>query len=118
MRYIHTFLLLFTFQSLFSQTGGETLYAFLNVPTSPKQIALGGVTLTSSNDVNQTLLNPSIVNSEIDGDVSVNYVNYIADINVGSFSYAKSINPKYGIAFLGVQYLDYGSFDRTNATGP
>ena len=118
MKYIHILFLLFAFQGLFSQTGGETLYTFLNVPTSPKQVALGGVTLTSKNDVGQTLWNPSIVNEKMDGDLSVNYVNYIADISVGSLSYARSIDPKYGIAFLGVQYLNYGSIDRTDATGP
>ncbi len=104
--------------SLFAQTSGETIYTFLNAPTAPKQIALGGAVLTSKNDVSQLLWNPSAVNLEVDGDISANFVSYIADINVGSLVYAKSINPKYGIAFLGIQYFDYGDFDRTEATGP
>lgn len=106
------------FQSAFSQTGGETLYSFLNLPTSPKQVALGGVTLTSRDDVSQLLWNPSSLNEKIDGDLSVNFVSYVADINVGSLIYAKSIKPEYGIAFLGVQYFNYGDFDRTDASGP
>ncbi|MDO6739144.1 type IX secretion system protein PorQ [Wenyingzhuangia sp. 2_MG-2023] len=118
MKYKILLFLTFLFQNLFSQTGGESLYSFLNTPTSPKQIALGGVTLTSRNDVSQLLWNPSSLNEEIDGDVSINFVNYIADINVGSLVYAKSINPKYGMAFLGVQYFDYGDLDRTEASGP
>lgn len=105
------------FQSLFSQTGGETLYAFLNLPTSPKQVALGGVTLTSRNDVSQLLWNPSAINHQMEGDLSVNYVNYISDVNVGSMVFAKSIKPEYGIAFVAAQYLDYGDFDRTDASG-
>ena len=104
--------------SLFSQTGGETLYSFLNIPTSAKQVALGGVTLTSRDDVSQTLWNPSSVNSKMENDLSLNYIKYISGINVGSMSYAKSINPLYGTAFIGVQYFDYGSFERTDATGP
>lgn len=118
MRYIISVFLFFIFQNLFSQVGGETLYTFLNTPTSPKQISLGGVTLTSRNDVNQTLWNPSAVNKQVDGDVSVNYVNYIAGISVGALSYAKSINPKYGVAFLGIQYFNFGDFERTDETGP
>ena len=105
-------------QNLFSQIGGETVYTFLNTPTSPKQIALGGVTLTSRNDVSQAIWNPAAVNSNVDGDVSINFVNYIADINVGSLVYAKSIKPEYGTAFIGVQYFGYGDLDRTEATGP
>ncbi|NJB83833.1 type IX secretion system protein PorQ [Wenyingzhuangia aestuarii] len=118
MRYIIITILVFLSQNLFSQTGGETVYAFLNAPTSAKQIALGGVTLTSRDDVSQLLWNPSSVNSKVDGDLSVNFVNYIADINVGSLVYAKSIKPEYGTAFLGIQYFGYGDLERTEASGP
>ncbi len=118
MRFKIVFILVLVFQNLTAQVGGETLYPFLNIATSPKQVALGGVTLTSTNDVSQLLWNPSMVANELDGDLAVNYTNYIADINVGSLVYAKSINPKYGMAFLGVQYLDYGDFNRTEASGP
>ena len=104
--------------SLFSQTGGETLYSFLNVPTSAKQVALGGVTLTSRDDVSQTIWNPSSVNSKMENDLSLNYINYVSGVSVGSMSYAKSINPLYGIAFIGVQYFNYGDFERTDASGP
>ncbi|MDB4297621.1 type IX secretion system protein PorQ [Flavobacteriaceae bacterium] len=106
------------FQNLFSQTGGETLFAFLNTPTSPKQIALGGNILTAATDVSQTLWNPSIADTILSNEVAVNYVNYIADINVGSFAYAKNIHPKYGTAFIGGQFFNYGDFDRTNADSP
>ena len=112
------FLALITTNSLLAQTGGETVYSFLNAATSPRQIALGGAVLTSTQDASQALWNPSAINSELDGDVALNYVNYIADISVGSFVFAKSIKPEYGIAFLGVQYFDYGNLDRTDASGP
>lgn len=118
MKNLFVILLVFVTQQLFSQAGGETIYTFLNAPTSPKQIALGGSVLTSQNDVSQLLWNPSSANSEVDGDLAVNYVNYIADISVGSMVYAKSIKPEYGTAFLGIQYFDYGTLDRTDASGP
>ena len=118
MKYIVFLFSIMLSNSLFSQTGGETLYSFLNVPTSAKQVALGGVTLTSRDDVSQTLWNPSSVNTAMENDVSLNYINYVSGINVGSLSYAKSIDPRFGVAFLGVQYFDYGDFDRTDASGP
>lgn len=118
MKYIIFLFSVLVSSSLFSQTGGETLYTFLNIPTSAKQVALGGVTLTSRDDVSQTLWNPSSVNPKMENDVSLNYINYISGINVGSLSYAKSIDPKYGVAFVGVQYFSYGDFERTDASGP
>ncbi|MGY5353292.1 type IX secretion system protein PorQ [Wenyingzhuangia sp. IMCC45467] len=118
MKYIYILFSMLVSCSLYSQTGGETLYSFLNIPTSAKQVALGGVTLTSRDDVSQTLWNPSSVNTLMENDISFNYIKYISGINVGSLSYAKSINPKYGTAFLGIQYFDYGDFERTDASGP
>ena len=118
MKYIVFLFSVLVSSSLFSQTGGETLYTFLNIPTSTKQVALGGVTLTSREDVSQTLWNPSSVNSKMENDLSLNYIKYISGINVGSLSYAKSINPLYGTAFIGVQYFNYGDFERTEASGP
>ena len=118
MKYIVFLFSVLVSSSLFSQTGGETLYTFLNIPTSAKQVALGGVTLTSREDVSQTLWNPASVNSKMENDLSLNYIKYISGINVGSLSYAKSINPLYGTAFIGVQYFNYGDFERTEASGP
>lgn len=118
MRYFCFIFLVLISNTFSAQTGGETVYSFLNTVTSPKQIALGGAVLTSAKDVSQALWNPSVLNSEVDGNVSVNYVNYIADINVGSFVFAKSIKPEYGIAYFGVQYFEYGSLERTDASGP
>lgn len=118
MKYIFLLFSLIVSSNLFSQTGGEVLYSFLNVSTSAKQVSLGGVTLTSRDDVSQTLWNPSSVNTEMENDISVNHISYISGINVGSLSYAKSIDPKYGTAFLGIQYFDYGDFSRTDASGP
>ncbi|ANW95493.1 hypothetical protein AXE80_04010 [Wenyingzhuangia fucanilytica] len=118
MKYIIFLFSILLSSSLFAQTGGETLYSFLNVPTSAKQVALGGVTLTSRDDVSQTLWNPSSVNTLMENDISLNYIKYVSGINVGSLSYAKSINPLYGTAFLGIQYFDFGDMERTDASGP
>ena len=51
--------------SLFSQVGGESVFQFLNLNSSSRQVALGGEVLTLINDVNQPIWNPSTINSRI-----------------------------------------------------
>ena len=68
--------------SSFSQVGGESIYNFLNLTGSAKQAALGGNTLTLLDDVNQPLWNPSVINQNLDNQLSLNYMNYLADLNI------------------------------------
>ena len=65
MRLIIRFIFLVSFVS-YSQVGGESVYNFLNVPTSARQAALGGKVITLLDDVNQPLWNPSAINLNID----------------------------------------------------
>jgi hypothetical protein len=99
----------FFFSSSYSQVGGEAVYQFLNLPTSARQVALGGEVLTLMDDVNQPLWNPSVISTEIDNTLSANYVSYLADIHMGSISYAKVISRRFGTLHGSIQYLDYGS---------
>lgn len=99
----------------FSQAGGEDVFSFLNLPTSPKQIALGGQVLTLEDDVSQTLWNPSIANEKMDNDVAVNYISYIEGIKVGSLAYCKVLPKKIGVLTGDIQFLDYGKTARTEA---
>ena len=65
--------------------------------------------LTLIDDVNQPLWNPSVISPEIDNKLSANYVSYLADIHMGSISYAKVISRRFGTLHGSIQYLDYGS---------
>ena len=65
MRLYYLLFFLIPFTTL-SQVGGENVYQFLNLPTSARQIALGGEVLTLLNDVNQPTWNPSTINENID----------------------------------------------------
>ncbi|WP_302621740.1 type IX secretion system protein PorQ, partial [Polaribacter reichenbachii] len=104
-----------------SQVGGESVYQFLNLSTSARQIALGGEVLTLIDDVNQPIWNPSTINPEIDNKVSINYSSYLASINIGSFSYAKLISRRFGTIQTSIKYLDYGTLigadNQGNETG-
>ena len=63
--------------AIYAQVGGESVYQFLNLSTSARQIALGGEVLTLTDDVNQPTWNPSTINLEIDGKLTVNYSNFL-----------------------------------------
>lgn len=112
------FILTFTFNA---QVGGENVYQFLNLSTSARQIALGGEVLTLTDDINQPNWNPSTINAELDGQMSVNYSSYLAGVNLGSVSYARLISRRFGTIYGNITYLDYGTLigadEQGNETG-
>ena len=99
------------------QVGGESVYQFLNVSTSARQVALGGEALTVMDDVSQPIWNPSVINSNLDNQLAVNYSSYLAGVNMGSLSYAKSISRRAGTLHGSIQYLDYGSIIGADENG-
>jgi hypothetical protein len=116
MKRIVLFILLITFKS-FSQVGGETIYNFLNLTSSARQASLGGKTLTLLDDVNQPLFNPSVINKNFNKQLSVNYLNYLADINITSATFAFTVSPKIGTLHSGITYLNYGKFIGADENG-
>ena len=103
--------------SSFSQVGGESIYNFLNLTGSAKQAALGGKTLTLLDDVNQPLWNPSVINEDLNNQLSVNYMNYLVDISLASASFAHMINKNFGTLHAGITYLNYGKFIGADENG-
>ncbi len=114
-----TVLLLFLLtSSAFSQVGGENVYQFLNLISSPRQAALGGKTITTYDyDVNQPLFNPASINEEMNGRLALNYSNYLGDVNYGTASYAYTHDKHVNTFHAGVTYINYGKFDGRNEFG-
>lgn len=103
--------------SLFSQIGGNSTYQFLDVPISARSAAIGGHNISVKNgDMNCVEDNPALIDSSYVNNLSLNYINYIADINYGYVGFAKSIE-KLGIINVGMQYFNYGNFIRADYTG-
>ena len=100
-----------------AQVGGESVYQFLNISTSARQIALGGEVLTLENDINQPMWNPAVINNNLDAKLSVNYASYLAGINIGSISYARKISRRIGTVHGSITYLDYGSLIGADTNG-
>lgn len=116
MRLIIRFIFLVSFVS-YSQVGGESVYNFLNVPTSARQAALGGKVITLLDDVNQPLWNPSAINLNVDNQLSVNYLNFLTDISYASISYAHMINRNFGTLHGGITYANFGEFIEADEEG-
>ena len=112
------FLLILLFPiSLLAQVGGNSTYQFLDIPISARSAALGGQNLSVINgDMASVEDNPALLDSSYVNKLSLNYVNYIADINYGYIGYAKAIKD-WGIFNIGLQYLNYGIFTRADYTG-
>ena len=107
MKKLFLFILLFS-SSLSAQVGGAHVYNFLQLPTAARQAALGGEVITLTDNVNQPLWNPATINPGLDRHLSVNYMNYLADIHMTSLSYAHLIDRHLGTLHTGVNYLNYG----------
>ncbi|MGC3977592.1 MAG: PorV/PorQ family protein [Paludibacteraceae bacterium] len=105
-----TSIVLFHTFSLFSQAG-VGVYRFLDLPVSSRMAALGGYNISlRDNDLNISFLNPSLLTSETNGVIGLNYANYLSDIQFGSVMYGHNFGDK-NFAAIGVQYVDLGDFD-------
>lgn len=109
-------LLLLTARGL-SQTGGDNVYEFLNLPQSGLVSSLGGtnVSLTGSS-LNLAWTNPALLSRSMSGDVALNFTNYLAGVNYGMALYSHSTG-KSAVIAGGVSYLNYGSFTEADETG-
>ena len=113
---VFVFILLFS-APIYSQVGGDSVFQFLNLTSSSRQVALGGEVLTLRDDVNQPIWNPSVINPELDRQLSVNYTSYLADINIGSASYAHVISRRFGTIHGSIKYLNYGTLIEADENG-
>lgn len=89
---------------------GEFAYKFLELPFSARNAAMGGIHAALANDgINGAMANPSLLSEETNNQLAINFTNYLADANVGSVAYGRNI--KNNLLGIGMQYVDYGSFE-------
>jgi hypothetical protein len=109
--YLFSIFFLFGFVS-YGQIGGQSVYTFLNLVTSPRQASLGGKTITIFDaDVNQAHFNPATINSEMDNHLAINYGSYFGEVTYGTASYAYTYDRHLQTFHAGVNYVNYGKFD-------
>ena len=99
------FLLILFTSKLYSQS--ETL-DFIEISENAKISALGGNNISLYENQNYFLSNPALISFNRDK-ISINYLNYILDINSSSILYSDSI--KYiGNYGFGIKYFSHGKF--------
>ncbi len=114
---LFTLLIAFSVQG-FAQFGGGSTYDFLNLTSSARVSSLGGsqVGIIDSSELSLSYYNPAALMPKMHNNLSVNYCNYIADINFGYVSYARTYD-SIGTFAIGIQYINFGNFKESLANG-
>ena len=113
--------IIFLLVSIFSCTAihaqdGEKVYSFLRLPVSTRVNAMGGSNVSLiENDLSLVFHNPALLGPEMDMNINVSYMSYIADIGMGSAIFGKSISDISAFS-VGVNYFDYGKYKETTAS--
>jgi len=96
--------------------GRDKGFEFLNLPHSAQVAALGSTNVSfTSDEISIALENPGLLSPDKHHQqLSLNYTNYAADINMGSFIYGQFIGYR-GAWAVGATYLDYGTFQERTA---
>ena len=116
-KYIIIFTLLFTVITLQAQIGGESTYQFMSLPNSARSSSLSNSSIAlSESDLNLSIDNPSLLDSNSHQQLALNYADYISDINYGMVGYAQHFN-NIGTFAVALNYMHYGTFDEADITG-
>ncbi|MCX6230016.1 MAG: type IX secretion system protein PorQ [Bacteroidetes bacterium] len=101
----------------YAQIGGSHTYQFLTLSNSARIAALGGNFLAiKDDDISLAIANPSLISSGMNNKLAVSYVSYFGDVNYGFAAYSRSFD-KLGSFVGSIQYINYGTFIETDATG-
>jgi len=114
---ILTILFCLSIYTVNSQTGGNSIYEFLNITNSARVAALGGSYLVvNDNDINLVLSNPSLINANMSNSLNLSFIDYYSDITAGYCTYSRAFE-KYGNFAATLQFLNYGQFTYADETG-
>ncbi|MCB0795921.1 MAG: type IX secretion system protein PorQ [Flavobacteriales bacterium] len=115
---LHTLLALLMAFPGSAQLGGGASFRVLDIPSSARISALGGTQIAVfDDDLNLGIFNPGLLNASMGKQVALSYLPYFDGINVGFGSYAHHFD-SINTTFSGtVQFIDYGTFQRTEADG-
>lgn len=103
--------------SSLAQDGGVNAFSFINIETSARVEAMGGVGIAIfDDDVSLVQTTPSLLNSSMDRVIVFTFGDYFSDVNLLSFSYVKELKD-LGVFALSLKLIDYGVFSRTDAIG-
>jgi hypothetical protein len=100
-----------------AQVGGNAVFQSLNINPSARQAGIGGNIVSAwDSDPSLALSNPALLDSLMHRNLSLSYVNYFADINLGFASYVHRIDTSWTISGS-VQFVSYGKQSQRDETG-
>ncbi len=117
-KHLNLFLLLIYSSLLFAQTGGSTVYNFLNLPVSARVAAMGNklYSVYDANDPTLMIMNPALLKPEMHQGIAFNCVDYFSDAAYGNINYIHHFK-KAGTFNFAFQFLSYGKFDGYDENG-
>lgn len=96
---------------------GTSAYSFLNVTSSSRIYALGGINIsTVEDDVNIIGQNPALLGQEMSKQIGVNYMHYLSGGNFAGIRYANAVG-SHGAIAGNIEYFGYGSMKHTDEFG-
>jgi len=115
---LHILLFFIMMRVATAQPNHPTVYTFLEIPTSARLNAMGGVAPAVSNgDVHLAAWNPALIAGAPTGMLGLSVANYIADIRAGQAVTLRE-SPKTGGKFLySAGFINYGELERTDPAG-
>jgi hypothetical protein len=94
---------------------GKTAFDYLLLPVSSRSGALGGVNISAiETDASLVYNNPALLGSEMDLNLTVSGLSYLADIKTGSVIFTKALGERSAWG-IGVNYASYGKMTETSA---
>lgn len=85
-------------------------YGYLELPVSPRALALGGTSISVVEpELSLAEQNPALLCPQMAGQLSLSYMSYVSDINLGYAGYAGELN-EVGAWSVGMRFVDYGDF--------
>lgn len=102
---------------VFAQLGGNATYQFITVQPNARIAAMGGSAISlDDNDLNLAVQNPSMLKPSMANQITYNHVFLFDGISSGYAGYAFNAD-SIGTFGVGMQYINYGEFQRTTANG-
>lgn len=99
-----------------SIVSAQNVYNFLKLDVSPRAAAVAGSFVSNGDDPNVMFYNPAGINTLEGTPISFSFMKHLEDINSASLAISKEFE-SLGRFSAGINYLNYGSFRKTDETG-
>jgi hypothetical protein len=118
MRIFILFFLLLISGKFFSQIGGTSSFSALNQSFSARATAFGGNYISIKDaDVNLGILNPSLLNEQMNNQIGFSHQLQTGGVNSGMLCTSRNLVKIQGFGSLSLRYIDYGKMQETLENG-